>query len=180
MKPSRNALAGYTYQKSITALLLAKMDAEREISKIEIEAEVDNNFEDCTLIYKNLEVFCQMKDFDDVKLNELRIETDCVYIKNKKHKLSLFENILFFKSIDVSNNSEIFGIPAYKTENLYIISLSREEALEIVRDLYNLNPKREPVIHHFFEQKLDNREFIIKRDGAVHVVKLNLTTLTHA
>ncbi len=164
MKPSRNALAGYTYQKSITALLLAKMDAEREISKIEIEAEVDNNFEDCTLIYKNLEVFCQMKDFDDVKLNELRIETDCVYIKNKKHKLSLFENILFFKSIDVSNNSEIFGIPAYKTENLYIISLSREEALEIVRDLYNLNPKREPVIHHFFEQKLDNREFIIKRE----------------
>ncbi|GAB3714963.1 hypothetical protein [Flavobacterium koreense] len=180
MKPSKNALAGYTYQKSITALLLAKMDAEREIAKIESEADVENNFEDCTLIYKNLEVYCQMKDFDDVKLNDLKIETNCVYIKNKKHKLSEFENILFFKSIDVSNNSEILGIPAFKTEKLYIISLSREESNHLVYNLYLSNPKRESIIHHFFEQKLDKREFIIKREDlpSIDIYNIQLSEST--
>ena len=35
----KNALIGYTYQKHVTELLLAKMDVERNIDKIEIETE---------------------------------------------------------------------------------------------------------------------------------------------
>ena len=42
MRPSRNAFLGYTYQQCITFLLLVKMDVERQIDKLEIEAIVKN------------------------------------------------------------------------------------------------------------------------------------------
>ena len=41
MRPSRNAFLGYTYQQCITFLLLVKMDVERQIDKLEIEAIVN-------------------------------------------------------------------------------------------------------------------------------------------
>ena len=42
----RNAFSGYTYQEQITLLLLSIMDVEREILNIEIEAKVNDLFDD--------------------------------------------------------------------------------------------------------------------------------------
>jgi hypothetical protein len=42
MRPSQNAFFGYSYQQCITFLMFAKMDVEREIEAIEIEAVVNN------------------------------------------------------------------------------------------------------------------------------------------
>jgi hypothetical protein len=64
MRPSQNAFFGYSYQQCITFLMFAKMDVEREIKVIEIEATVDNNFDDIKISWKDKTTYCQIKDID--------------------------------------------------------------------------------------------------------------------
>ena len=59
-KPARNALWGYSYQKCVTFMLVAKMDVERVIESIEIETDVEHNFDDAVIITNNEKLNCQM------------------------------------------------------------------------------------------------------------------------
>ncbi len=165
MRPSRNAFLGYTYQQCITYLLLVKMDAERLIDKFEIEATVDNNFDDINLSISDQIVFCQIKDIDNITLDDLVIDENQITIRGKPHKLSENTNIVFFKHIDIhSCNNTILEFPAYQQGNLYIVSLSRYDSLRIIEEIYEYNPKRESVISHFLNLKLDNRNLIISKE----------------
>lgn len=164
MKPAQNALFGYSYQQYITFLMLAKMDVEREIYEIEIEAIVDNNFDDIKLSVDNALVFCQIKDKDNISCNDLKIKDNQIIIKGKGQKLSDGINVLVFKNIDVTCNTQILGLSAYKMSNVYIVSLSREKAGTIVNDFYNYNEKRESRIIQFFNVCLDKRKLNIKRE----------------
>lgn len=164
MRPSRNAFLGYTYQKCITFLMLAKMDVEREIDKIEIEAIIDNNFDDIEILIEGNLIYCQIKDIDTISSNDLVIKDNNVSIKGKKHQLSKGQNLLFFKNIDVTCNSHILGLPAYKISNVYIISLSRNDAGTTISQLYNHNENRESLINRFFDNCLDERKLLIKRE----------------
>lgn len=162
MKPSRNAFLGYTYQQCITFLLLVKMDVERQIDKLEIETTVNNNFDDINISVSDQIIFCQIKDMDNIRLDDLTIEKDYILIKNKQHKLSEKTNIIFFKHIDIeNNNSTILGFPAYQQDNLYIISLSRYNSIQIIEKLYEYNSKRESAINQFFNLRMDTRQLII-------------------
>lgn len=115
MRPSRNAFLGYTYQQCITFLLLVKMDVERQIDKLEIEAIVNNNFDDARISFLGESVYCQMKDIDSIKFEDLTLEENRIIIKNKPHKLSDKINVLFFKNIDCKSYNDTFlGLPAYK------------------------------------------------------------------
>jgi len=164
MRPSKNAFLGYSYQKCITFLMLAKMDVEREIEAIEIEATVDNNFDDIKISSKDKTTYCQIKDIDNITLYDLTIKGYQIIIKGKGHKLSNGINILFFKNIDVVCNEQLWDIPAYKISNLYIIPLSREKAGKIVSKLYKYNERRESRIEQFFNVCLDERKLSIKRE----------------
>jgi hypothetical protein len=164
MKPSQNALFGYSYQQYITFLMLAKMDVEREINEIEIEAIVNNNFDDIKLSVDNALMFCQIRDKDNISCNDLRIKDNQIIIKGEVQKLSDGINVLVFKNIDVTCNTQILGFSAYKMSNVYIVSLSREKAGTIVSDFYNYNEKRESRIIQFFNVCLDKRKLNIKRE----------------
>jgi hypothetical protein len=163
MKPSRNAFLGYTYQEYITYLMLAKMDVERQIEDIEIEAIVNNNFDDIKISIDNTHIYCQIKDYDNTSLDDLTFQNNQVLINGKAHILSSGVNILFLKKIDIPVNTHFLGFPAYKTSNLYIISLSREQAGTIIKNLYKHNEYRESIIDQFFKIKLDKRQFCIKQ-----------------
>ena len=181
MRPSRNAFLGYTYQQCITFLLLVKMDVERQIDKLEIEAIVNNNFDDARISFLGESVYCQMKDIDSIKFEDLTLEENRIIIKNKPYKLSDKINVLFFKNIDCKSYNDTFlGLPAYKKDNLYIISLSRNKALQIIEDLYKYNEKREAVITHFFNQKLDKRHLIITKEElpAIDIYNIQLLEKT--
>jgi hypothetical protein len=164
MRPSQNAFFGYSYQQCITFLMFAKMDVEREIKAIEIEATVDNNFDDIKILSKDDIIYCQIKDIDNISQHDLYIEDHQIIIKGKGHKLSDGINVLFFKNIDVVCNEQLWNIPAYKISNLYIISLSREKAGKIVSKHYKYNEKRESRIEQFFNVCLDERKLSIKRE----------------
>jgi len=164
MRPSRNALLGYSYQKCITFLMLAKMDVEREIEEIEIEATVDNNFDDIKISINNTLTYCQIKDIDNISYNDLKIEESQIIIKSKGHKLSNEMNLLFFKDIDIICNALYLGFPAYKISNVYIIPLSREKAGTIICNLYKYNEERESIVNQFFNIRLDQRRLSIKQE----------------
>lgn len=159
----KNAYIGYTYQHLITFLFIAKMDVERNIDVVEIEAKVNNDFDDLKISTSKEEFHFQIKDFKDVSLNSLDLTDNPIFINGKAHYLSQCTNIIFFRHIDIISNCEIFGIPAYKTNEVYIISLNRENIDDIIVNLYNLNQERVSIINKFFSRCLDIRKFRIER-----------------
>lgn len=165
MRPSKNAFKGYTYQEQITFLFLVMMDVERNFDSLEIEAKVDNNFDDIKIIDQHEIIYFQIKDYDEISLNNLKFSKGEVDIKGKKHLLSINgRNVLVFKSIKIKPNFKIFGLPVLKLDDVYIISLSRIEVDDIIHQLYSSNGERRLVIARFFSNCLDNRIFKIKRE----------------
>lgn len=69
----KNAFIGYSYQEQVTSLMLTKMDVERSILQIEIEAKVNHKFDDINLITNEAEYYFQIKDFDNISLDDLII-----------------------------------------------------------------------------------------------------------
>ncbi|WP_294297620.1 hypothetical protein [uncultured Chryseobacterium sp.] len=159
----RNAYSGYTYQKHITQLLLSIMDVERKISKIEIEAKVDDNFDDLLVSINNEEYSFQIKDFENITLDQLVVEDENLIIKGKAHKLSKSKNIVFFKHIDIVPNDKVLEFNCLKKGNLYFISMSRTDADLFIDDLYSGNLNRKYEIENYLSETLDNRIWLIER-----------------
>lgn len=176
----KNAYIGYTYQKKITSLFLAKMDVERSIDSIEIEANVKNNFDDLKIRSSSGDYYFQIKDINEVSFKSLRFTENSIFIKEKEHSLSQFINVIIFSQIDIIPNCEIFGIPAYITNKIYIVSLNRENVDERISMLYNLNTDRKLIIDRFFDTCLDKRKFIISKIDlpTIPVFDTNLTEQT--
>lgn len=159
----KNAYIGYSYQKHVTSLFLAKMDVDRDVESIEIEADVDGDFDDLVVRTRGEIFHLQIKDFDDVSLDSLTIKQGTVTIGGKKHKLSKFSNVIFFRYIDIRPESQVFGIPCQKLGNVHIVSLSREGIDDQMAELYNNNRHRYFVIEKFLSGRLDSRMLRIER-----------------
>ncbi|MCT3945705.1 hypothetical protein HZQ28_12425 [Elizabethkingia anophelis] len=161
----KNAFSGYTYQKHITQLVLSIMDVKREISYIEIEADVNNKFDDLSIAISDEIYYFQIKDFDSINISDLTIEEENLLIKGKPHKLSKYKNILFFKHINIKPNSKVLGFDCYKLElyDIYIISMSRNNVDIYINTLYNENLNRRYEIEAFLNQLLDKKIWRIDR-----------------
>ncbi|MCU4158483.1 hypothetical protein J1N10_21135, partial [Carboxylicivirga sp. A043] len=70
---SKGGYIGYTYQKHVTELFLSKMDTEREIDVIQIEAKTDDKFDDLVIINNEDTYQIQIKDISGVKLEKLNV-----------------------------------------------------------------------------------------------------------
>lgn len=161
---SKGGYIGYTYQKHVTELFLSKMDTEREIDVIQIEAKTDDKFDDLVINNEKDTYQIQIKDISGVKLEKLNVIENEIFIDNKPHKLSSNTNIIFFNQIGITPNCEILGFSAYKMSGLYLISLNRVEIDEIITSFYELNPFRKSVIQKFLSNYLDNRKWIIQKN----------------
>lgn len=156
------------------------MDAERDITQVQIEAKVDNDFDDVTLISESDQYYCQIKDFDEMSVDKLSFRENEILINGKPHVLSNATNIIFFKGIDLIPNSEILGFSALNYNGVYLVSLSRTEIDEVVWELYSKSPQRVSVIHKFFHNRLDNRKLTIFREDLplINVYKTDLLETT--
>jgi hypothetical protein len=163
----KNAFSGYTYQKQVTFLLLSLMDVERNISKIEIEAKTTDNFDDLVITTNSEVIQFQIKDFENIKFNDLKIQDNKVIMKGHKPlELSSKQNIIFFRNISFKSNEEILNFPSYKlANNVSIISLSRTQIDEKIDDLYVNNPRRRNELDSFFNTTLDKRIWKISRES---------------
>lgn len=155
----KNAFSGYTYQKQVTFLLLSLMDVERNISKIEIEARTIDNFDDLVITTKSGVIQFQIKDFTNIKLDDLRVKNNKVLMKGREPlELSSKENVIFFRNIYFKSNGKTLNFPSYKlANNVSIISLSRTQIDEKINDLYAKNLRRRNELDSFFSSILDQR-----------------------
>lgn len=153
----RNAFTGYTYQQEVLLLLLAIMDVKRNILKLKFEADVNNNFDDIVVTLFEEEFYFQIKDFENISLNEITIEENLVRIKGKKHKLSPSINVLILNNFETTPNDEILGLPAFNYKGLYIISLSRGDIGSYIERLYIPDPIRIRMLENFLSSCLDMR-----------------------
>lgn len=176
----RNAFYGYSYQKLVTTLILSMMDVERKIDAIEIEATVDHKFDDIKVMVEDTQFYFQIKDFRSISLNDIKISDGQIDIAGNPHKLSSAINVLFFNAITIVPNCDVLGIPAYKIENIYIISQSRLAIESSIEKLYSTDPKRKYLIDQFFSELLDNRTLEIKRTDlpALNIFKTSLVEPT--
>ncbi|WP_316816624.1 hypothetical protein [Pedobacter nyackensis] len=159
----KHALIGYTYQHRVTSLLLSLMDARRTIERLEIEVDAEHKFDDVNVVVGGENYFFQIKDFENVSLNDLVISGDSVKIQGKLHRLSTGINIIFFKGIDVDVDNEILGFSSKLHHGVHIVSLSRIEIDKVVDELYKVDRWRRNIIDQFLDDKLDKREFKISR-----------------
>lgn len=162
----KNAFSGYTYQKQVTLLLLSVMDVERNISKIEIEAKTPDNFDDLIISTYSGNFHFQIKDFEKVAIEDLRINNNEILINGKNHKLSTNHNVIFFKNNYFKANEKVIGFPSYSlSQNVSIVSLSRIQIVKKIDDLYRDNPRRRNEIDSFLNSILDNRIWEIPRES---------------
>lgn len=162
------ALTGYSYQKQVTFLLLSIMDVERNISKIEIEATTVDDFDDLVITTNSEMIKFQIKDFENIKLDDLSIKGNKVLMKGrpKPLELSTKQNILFFKKLSFVSNDKIMGFDSYKlAKNVSIISLSRSEIDKKIDVLYKTNSQRRNEIDSFLNSILDKRIWEIPRES---------------
>lgn len=172
----KNAFVGYSYQEHVTSLMLAKMDVERIITEIEIEANVDHKFDDIKLIAEKKEYYFQIKDFDNISVEDLIVSEDEVSIAGKKHKLSPSTNVIFFKNIEIIPDCMVLDLDAYKFRNIYIISLNRVTIDQKIEILYKTDHLRKYIIDQFFSERLDSRNLLIKK-GELPVLNVYKTYL---
>jgi len=162
----KNAFSGYSYQKQVTLLLLTIMDVERNISKIEIEAKTTDNFDDLIISTNSESFHFQIKDFENVSVEDLKIQNNEIFIKGKPHKLSSKHNVVFFNNISIKTNQRTLKFPSYKlSTNVSIISLSRVQIDKEINRLLKDNPLRKNELDCFFNSILDNRIWEISRES---------------
>ena len=159
----KNAFIGYSYQETVTSLMLAKMDVERSIIEIEIEAKVNHKFDDIKLVTPEIEYYFQIKDFENIAIKDLIISDNEILIAGKSHKISTGTNVIFFKNIEIINNCKVLDIDAYKLKNIYIVSLNRLEIDQKIEVLYKSEQQRKYIINQFFSECLDTRKLVIKK-----------------
>lgn len=162
----RNAFSGYSYQQQVTFLLLTIMDVERNISKIEIEANTEDKFDDLIITIKEVSYQFQIKDFKNVKIDDLKIQNDDISIKKKSHKLSKNHNIIFFKKIRIDPNVDFLGLKGFEFDkDVWIVSLSRKQIQNKINKYYSKNIHRKYEIENYFNFILDNRVWEIHKDS---------------
>lgn len=159
----KNAFIGYSYQEHVTFFMLAKMDVERSILDLEIEAKVDHKFDDIKLNTIDTEYYFQIKDFDNISLDNLKVLENEVSIAGKSHKLSSGTNVVFFNNIEITPNCMVLGIDAYKLKDIYIVSLNRLAIDQKIEDLYKTDHLRKYTIKQFFSECLDTRKLLVKK-----------------
>ena len=133
MKASKNAFKGYSYQKSIYTYFLLKMDLERKISSVEAEITPEgHNFDDVLVCENDILYYIQTKNYENLKKveitnNGIKSNGDLSIKSGKGINVFILKNVP--KDI-VKTNSNIFGLEAYFSNEVYIILADVNELFE--------------------------------------------------
>ena len=99
---TRNALKGYCFQNYVFTLLLAKMDTEKNIIKIEAESSTPGQFDDIYIEDNSNSYRIQVKNYPNTTLDDIKISGNTLIIKSNKNTFCASDN-----NILIVNTSKI-------------------------------------------------------------------------
>ena len=149
-KPARNALKGYTFQQYIFTLFLAKMDCDRLIKKIEVEAITESKFDDLHII-ANENYRVQVKNYSNSKLSDIHITEDDVCIKGNSNIYNKDDNnILIINTDKIKTDTEFMGLPSKVIDKIIIIPITSEKVQDLLDQMFSCECRELQIIHFAF------------------------------
>ena len=169
MKAARNALKGYTYQNYIFTLMLAKMDAERKIQKIESEVSDTKNFDD---IYIKLssgdEYRLQVKNYKDISIRDIQVDSAKHEVKIRKNQNQYDENdnnvFVVNSDLDVMCDSEFMGIPAIKVEGIFVVPIAENRISKMIDNLYQYRERGRQILYYGYHFTSSGKFEVTEKD----------------
>lgn len=166
---TKNAFKGYSFQSYIYLLFSCLMDTDKGINSIDAEVDKDkneknHNFDDMLINTVNDEFFIQIKNYKNLLFEDIHIEEEKVILGDNISCLKLdCKNIVILYNCDIQINYKIFNLPAYKCNDVYIISLTTDFVCEFIDELYQ-NDNRIVQICHFANKRILDSEFYLQKD----------------
>ena len=146
-KPARNSLKGYTYQNYIMTLFLAKMDTERNITKIESEALGTEQFDDIYIETIDGAIYrVQAKNYPGAALKDITITEHIVTIRGNSNEYNPTDNnVLIVNTNQIITDTNFMGMPAIIKNNIIIIPLTEDEVANILDKIAKFASTERPV-----------------------------------
>ncbi|NFN85856.1 hypothetical protein FDF31_04800 [Clostridium sporogenes] len=166
---TKNAFKGYSFQSYIYLLFACLMDTDKGINSIDAEVDKDkneknHNFDDMLINTVDDEFFMQIKNYKNLLFEDIHIEEEKVILGDNISCLkSDYKNIVVLYNCDIQINYKIFDLPAYKYNDVYIISLTTDFVCEFIDQLYQ-NDNRIVQICHFANKRILDSEFYLQKD----------------
>lgn len=144
MKTSGNAFKGYNFQGTIYCYLLCLMDLEREITEINAEIPIDNNFDDIYIKTNSDSFYLQVKNYKNITFDKISIDSSSINIVGYspiliKNKNGYNNNIVILRNMSIpaeNINSKIFGMDCIKIDNCYIVGYSDKDYNQLIKKKY--------------------------------------------
>lgn len=145
---TRNSLKGYVFQNYVLTLLLAKMDTERAIVKMESESETPGQFDDIYVEENKKTYRIQVKNYPDTTLDDIVI-SDCVLtIKGNKNKYCRSDNnILIVNTSRIETNTTIMGFKATICGGIYVVPLTPDEVCQNLDEMFRSESRAHQIVH---------------------------------
>lgn len=173
IKPARSALKGYTFQQYIFTLFLAKMDCDRLIKKIEVEAITESKFDDLYII-ANENYRVQVKNYSNSKLSDIHITEDNVRIKGNSNSYNKDENnILIINTDKIKTDTEFMGLPSKVIDKIIIIPITSEKVQELLDQMFS-SECRELQIINFAFFIINSSKFEIEINELPDIIRMSL------
>lgn len=152
-KTARNALKGYTYQNYIMTLFLAKMDTERNITKIESEALGTEQFDDIYIETIDGAIYrVQAKNYPGAALKDITITEHIVTIRGNSNEYNPTDNnVLIVNTNQIITDTNFMGMPAIIKNNIIIIPLTEDEVANILDKMYQREDRELQIIQKAYE-----------------------------
>lgn len=177
-KPARNALKGYTYQNYIMTFFLAKMDTERNITKIESEALGTKQFDDIyieTSDGTNYRV--QAKNYLGATLNDIIITEHIVTIRGNDNIYNPADNnVLVVNTNEIIADTTFMGMPATIKNDVIIIPLTEDEVANSLDKMYQREDRELQIIQKAYEFTCSEK-FVITIDDLPQLITLSTNLL---
>lgn len=152
MKPARNSIKGYTYQQVVFVLLLALMDTERKINKIEIESIDTKNFDDIYIECDNNCEFLpsyrfQIKNYPHTKLDDITITESAVSVKGNQNSYEKRDNnILVINTDKIPTDDSFMGLPSTIQKGIIVIPLTVDQIMDKLDAMFSMESRELQII----------------------------------
>lgn len=166
-KIARNTLKGYSYQQRVLSLFVAMMDSKREIISLSAEIDVNHNFDDMSIQMNDNSFFVQVKNYPNTYLSDIAIKNSKIKIKTNYSNFDAnLNNIIIINTDKIQpDGSEIFGLPAIKVEDIYVIPLTLEDIDNAIESLLSNEARIIKIVSFSYER-------CINFQGSIYVADL--------